>query len=271
MIGVVESRAAARLGASVAGCAAGLGLVVTLVVQTLGTLPDAVMGPGQVAPVRPTFQAVEPRMLGAQRVGETQVVVQLPLFTPVDQAAQFGDRYGLGLEDSFPAFGKYVFNLPQISVQPGTQPGTAVIYFPAQASLADIHDYLTSNRLTVRRWYHVNDGGGQTPAKAALVLLPRVRLELVNAARGIWRATLPAHLDLARLNEWAAGVGIRIIRYDAGTGVVLIKGPAVARPASVTRVVRRVISRPAIATPKPRTVSPPAGFIFRPAAGRHGC
>ncbi|HEY3194194.1 MAG TPA: hypothetical protein VGK42_03055, partial [Candidatus Dormibacteraeota bacterium] len=91
----MEGRAANGLGATVGACAAGLALVVAMVVQTLGPLPGSVLGRGHAAPGQTTFQAAPPRVLGALQLGETQVLVQLPLFTPTDRAAELGDRYGL--------------------------------------------------------------------------------------------------------------------------------------------------------------------------------
>ena len=174
-------------------------LAVAVVAQTLGTLPFALQAPAQVGSPQATLR-LSPglQILAAVPVGTSQLAVRMAPFTSIDQASQLGDRYGMGLVGASPAFGRYVFSLPQIVVEQGSTRDTATVYFPPRATAAQVTGYLTANRLTVRRWYRP-EVGVEDQGRIALVSLPRITPVLVDATAGIWKALIPANLDAATL------------------------------------------------------------------------
>ena len=166
-------------------------------------------------------------------------------FTTESAASALGATYGMNLLADFPAFGRYIFSLPQIRVGPGPELHTATIYFPPYATQADINAFLTHNGLTVNTWVSTDDTTGRT----AVVALPQIKPQLIDPANGVWQAFVAANLDRSRLDSWASANGVQIISYDPNTGQVLIQGP---KPQPVyTRVVRKV-------TPVVTTNTPPA-------------
>jgi hypothetical protein len=155
-------------------------------------------------------------------------------FTTENAASALGATYGMNLLADFPAFGRYIFSLPQIRIGPGPEQHTATIYFPPYATQADITAFFTHNGLQVNAWVSTDDTTGRT----AVVALPQIKPTLVDQQRGIWQAWVALNLDRGRLDGWASANGVQIISYDPNTGQVLIQGP---KPQPVyTRVVRTV-------------------------------
>src|SRR5713226_6560903 len=155
-------------------------------------------------------------------------------FTSENTASALGAKYGMDLLAEFPAFGRYVFSLPQIRIGPGPELHTATIYFPPYATTADINAFMTRNGLGVSTWVSTEDATGRT----AVVTLPQIQPHLIDEQRGIWQASVPVGLDRSRLDGWASVNGVQIIAYDPNTGQVQIQGP---KPQPVyTRVVRTI-------------------------------
>src|SRR6202049_5002290 len=157
-------------------------------------------------------------------------------FTSQSGASALGAKYGMQLLTAFPAFGRYIFSLPQIRIGPGPVQHTATIYFPPYATAGDINTYLTRNGLSVQTWLSADDTAGRT----AIVALPQIKPVLIDAQNGIWQAWVGAGIDRSRIDAWAATNGLQIISYDSGTGEVRIQGP---KPKPV--LIRTVISKPA--------------------------
>src|SRR6266852_1484389 len=166
-------------------------------------------------------------------------------FTSENTASALGAKYGMDLLAEFPAFGRYVFSLPQIRIGPGPELHTATIYFPPYATTADINAFMTRNGLGVSTWVSTEDATGRT----AVVTLPQIQPHLIDEQRGIWQASVPVGLDRSRLDGWASANGVQIIGYDPNSGEVQIQGP---KPQPVyTRVVHTV-------APVVTTTTPPA-------------
>src|SRR5216684_2430445 len=164
-------------------------------------------------------------------------------FTSENTASALGAKYGMDLLAEFPAFGRYVFSLPQIRIGPGPELHTATIYFPPYATTADINAFMTRNGLGVSTWVSTEDATGRT----AVVTLPQIQPHLIDEQRGIWQASVPVGLDRSRLDGWATANGVQIIGYDPNSGEVQIQGP---KPQPVyTRVVHTVA--PVVTTTTP--------------------
>jgi len=211
---------------------------VSMIAQNVGTLPQTAFAtsPSTVGSVSSLSQSRSPMVLGADAFGTSQIVVRMPNFTSPGVAQNLGATYGMQLVSAFPAFGRYVFNLPSIQVDPGVSSDTAIVTFPPRATPAEINAYIAANNLTIKSWYlQRNLDGDPNPGRVALVALPQIRPQLIDAERGLWRAKLPANLDAAALRSWATSSGIQIVGYDQSTGALTIQGPAM--PAPVVRTV----------------------------------
>src|SRR5713101_7768585 len=104
-------------------------------------------------------------------------------FTSENTASALGAKYGMDLLAEFPAFGRYVFSLPQIRIGPGPALHTATIYFPPYATGGDINEFLARNGLQVQTWLSTDDAAGRT----AIVALPQIKPELIDERNGVWR------------------------------------------------------------------------------------
>ncbi|HET9781350.1 MAG TPA: hypothetical protein VFR33_06185, partial [Candidatus Dormibacteraeota bacterium] len=178
-----------------------------------------------------------------------RVTMTLTPFTSRGVAVAIGKQYGMDLIGSSPAFGQYVFSLPQIKIGAGPSPHTATVYFPPFATTSDISNYLTHNGLQVATWTSTDD----TTGRVAVVELPQITPVLIDAANGIYRASVPAGIDRSRLDDWAKTNGVQIISYDSTTGTLLIQGPK-PKPVLVRTVVRRPATTSTTTTPAPQTV-----------------
>src|SRR5579864_2475146 len=150
-----------------------------------------------------------------------EAVMAFTPFTSPNVAAAFGAQYGMKMLNALPAFGQFIFALPQIQIGPGPQPHTVTVYFPPYATQSDINAYLASNGLTVQTWLSTDDASG----RSVVVGLPQIRPVLINARLGIWRAMVVPNFDQARINAWATANGLKVISYNPPTGEVLIQGP----------------------------------------------
>ena len=150
-----------------------------------------------------------------------QATMTFTPFTPGRVAAAFGNQYGMQLIANYPAFGQYIFSLPQIRIGPGPQQHTATVYFPPNATQADIDAYIAKNALTVQTWVSTDNSSG----RVAVVALPQIQPVLVNAQLGIWRAMLAPNIDRSRIDSWAQTNAVQVISYNPTTGELLIQGP----------------------------------------------
>lgn len=189
---------------------------------------------------------------------EGQVAVQLAASTPVSMAEALAERFGLTLLSGDEKTGRYVFALPQIEME-SLHGDQATIRFPALATWADISDYLSKNQLRVRRWLPEQDGD-----RLAVVTLPETRLvpELVNRAQGMYRVTLPAHLEQTLVAAWALDSKLRLLQYDRENGETLLQ-PLDWRPPPPPApvLVRAPVPVPApvpVRAPAPPAAVPPA-------------
>src|SRR5713226_4804007 len=219
------------------GAAAG-SVALVLVVQSFATYTTASPVPVTVATSAPAASDSVPRTPVVSGVAvDTQhgwATLTMAPFTSDNAASALGAKYGMQLLADFPAFGRYVFSLPQIRIGPGPELHTSTIYFPPFATTDDINAFLTRNGLRVATWVSMADTTGRT----AVVALPQIQPQLIDAQRGIWGATVPVGLDRSRLDGWASVNGVQIIAYDPNAGQVQIQGP---KPQPVyTRVVRTI-------------------------------
>src|SRR5438067_3554302 len=203
-------------------------LAASVVVQSVGQYANTFVPAPAPAAAHATQVATTPPVLGVQTDMDHGVAtLALKRFTTPAAAELLGERYGMQLTASYPAFGRYLYSLPQIRVQPGDSADTALISFPPLATLADIKDYLAANQLTLKSWVR---SGEPADGRSALVSLPQVTPELVDGQQGIWRASIPKHIDGDKLSAWAASSNIQVISYDASTGELLIQGPKQPEP-----------------------------------------
>ncbi|TMD73457.1 MAG: hypothetical protein E6I81_04345, partial [Chloroflexi bacterium] len=160
--------------------------------------------------------------------GPNQITVLFQPFTPTDAAETWGNRYGLQLVSYSPAFGRYTFDLPRVSVDP-VGADQALIEFPPLSQNSDIRAFLFDNHLTVIKWAHsARDASfplSDPLVRVALVRLPKVNLHRIDQAKGTWGALLPAHLDIGKVRSWAQASGLELINYDPNTGDVDVYAP----------------------------------------------
>src|SRR2546430_165431 len=153
--------------------------------------------------------------------GPNQITVLFQPFTPTDAAETWGNRYGLQLVSYSPAFGRYTFDLPRVSVDP-VGADQALIEFPPLSQNSDIRAFLFDNHLTMIKWAHsARDASfplSDPLVRVALVRLPKVNLHRIDQAKGTWGALLPAHLDIGKVRSWAQASGLELINYDPNTG-----------------------------------------------------
>ena len=238
--------------------ATGFVATVSLIVQNVGTLPQAAIvtnAPSTVSSASALKLPGQAQVLGADPVGAGQVMVRMPAFTTPGAADRLGQTYGMELVGLYPAFGRYLFNLPQIRVEPADTSSRALVFFPPRASAGEINAYLAANQLKVERWYRTNVLAGETPERTALVTLPRITPVMVDGVRGIWKSIIPMNIDSTRLSAWATTAGIHVISYDPSTGALLIKGPAIAPRYVVTKPPVRRAAAPVVTQ---HVVTPPA-------------
>ncbi|MBV8196488.1 MAG: hypothetical protein JOY80_13300, partial [Candidatus Dormibacteraeota bacterium] len=207
---------------------------VSLTVQNVAAY--AVISPGASAQTAPTSYTPHTTIYGISidRTNDVALIAMTP-FTSEKLAIAFGQQYGMQLIEFEPAFGRYVFTLPQIKIGPGPEQHEATVYFPPFASTSDINSFLTGNGLVVVSWTTQDDAQG----RVAVVALPQVKPVLVNPTQGIWQANVMPNIDPATIALWARTNGIHLISYTSPTGVILIQGP---KPKPVYTIVRRPVT-----------------------------
>ena len=225
-------------------------VALVLVVQSVATYSSLVPIVRSIAlPAAPVTTSKAPLVVGV--AVDTQhgfATLTMPPFTSENGASALGAKYGMQLLTDFPAFGRYIFSLPQIRIGPGPQQHTATIYFPPYATPSDVDAFIARNALTVQTWLSTDDTVGRT----AIVALPQIKPVLIDAQNGIWQAWVGIGIDRGRLDAWATTNGLQIISYNSKTGELLIQGPK-PRPVYV-----RVVHKGAPPVAKTTTVTPPA-------------
>jgi hypothetical protein len=214
-------------------------VALVLVVQSVATYTSLVPIVRSVAGpvITPTTAYRSPQVTGVSIDNQNGfATLTMTPFTSQSGASALGAKYGMQLLTDFPAFGRYIFSLPQIRIGPGPAQHTATIYFPPYATAGDINTYLTRNGLAVQTWVSTDDTAGRT----AVVTLPQIMPVLIDAQNGIWQAWVGAGIDRSRIDAWAATNGLQIISYDSRTGELRIQGP---KPKPV--LIRTVIHKPA--------------------------
>ncbi len=164
---------------------------VSLIAQNVGTLPQAVIVSGAPSAISSTYSLAtsrEAQVLGAEPFGTSQVMLGMNNFTSPDAADRLGAIYGMQLAGAYPAFGRYLFNLPQIRVDSGTAPDTALVTFPPRTTPAQVTSYLASNQLRVTRWYRSRDVLGEIPSRGRLQVGRRKRYPGRQLRSRHWRA-----------------------------------------------------------------------------------
>ncbi|HEY8810987.1 MAG TPA: hypothetical protein VIO86_00690, partial [Candidatus Dormibacteraeota bacterium] len=240
-VGTADRRAG--LGGLAAASLTAALLMFAVVAQGLGPFAGSVLGASSTTATAPIVnRPAAPLALLPGGAGE--IVLRFAPFTPASAAEHWAAPYGLELIAANPALGRYVFAVPQIHID-AISPDTAVVTFPSTSTAADVATYLTDNHLTVVRWVPASAlrvlPGEQLPrSHTAIVQLPQVKLQLADAANGIWSAILPAHLDATRLNDWANANGLQVISYDPQTGALRVLVPGTALPAPLSTAAAQV-------------------------------
>ena len=100
--------------------ASAFGVTVAMLVQNVGEFTDPSVATSAASTTSSdTVQSRGPVVLGADPLGDTQIVVRMAPFTNPLAAQQLGEEYGLHMVGSSPSFGRYVFDLPTIDVAAG--------------------------------------------------------------------------------------------------------------------------------------------------------
>src|SRR5712664_1234140 len=127
-------------------------VALVLVVQSFATYSTTPPVPVAIATSAPASDATSRTPVVSAVAVDTQhgwATLTMAPFTSENSASALGSKYGMQLLTDFPAFGRYVFSLPQIRIGPGPELHTATIYFPPYATTADINAFLTRNGLQV--------------------------------------------------------------------------------------------------------------------------
>jgi len=88
----------------------------------------------------------------------------------------------------------------------------------------------STGALVVVATHHLDFGSSQ------VVSLPKVALQPVDLATGIYSGTIPAHLSPTTVSDWAQAQGLTVVSYDANTGAITVRAP-VAAPVPAPAVV----------------------------------
>src|SRR5229473_4218274 len=230
-------------------------VALVLVVQSVATYTSLVPLVRSIVPAAaPSTATRAPLVVGVSIDNQNGfATLTMTPFTSANAASALGATYGMRLLTDFPAFGQYVFSLPQIRIGPGPALHTATIYFPPYATSADVDSFLARNGLQVQTWTSIDDAAGRT----AVVVLPQIQPVLIDAQNGVWRAMVGAGIDRSRIDAWAATNGLQIISYNPNTGELLIQGP---KPKPV--LVRTVIRKPAAPVVTTTTSTPQTSKLY---------
>src|SRR6266508_4303395 len=175
---------------------------------------------------------VLPRQAGVlsatQGPGKDQIILRMSSPFVNEQVQGIADRFGLDLVTSYPAFGTYVLNLPQITVDVKSNQA-ATVYFPKIATWQQIKSYIVDNGLTlIPSRYRPDDGGWFINVR-----LPQIQAQPIDKYAGLWRVTLPGHPSLERVTQWATSKGFAVVRFDSQTGTAVLRGHPVPRPRTI--------------------------------------
>ncbi|HKB34003.1 MAG TPA: hypothetical protein VKF16_09065, partial [Candidatus Dormibacteraeota bacterium] len=226
-----------KLIAGTGAMAASVALV--LVVQSVATYTSLVPIVRSIVPAAAPSTATRAPLVTGVAIDNQNGFAALTMtpFTSANAASALGATYGMRLLTDFPAFGQYIFSLPQIRIGPGPEQHTATIYFPPYATSGDINAFLSRNGLGVQTWVSSDDAAGRT----AVVTLPQIKPVLIDAQNGVWRAMVGAGIDRSRIDAWAATNGLQVISYNPNTGELLIQGPK-PKPVLVRTVIRTPVA-----------------------------
>src|SRR5207302_5630185 len=110
----------------------------------------------------------------------------------------------------------------------------AIVNFPGITPQSDVDKFVSDNHLTIVGWLPQPMAQNRAGERSAIVALPPIQLQVIDAVNGIFGATVPAHLDASRLNEWAQSSGLELVSYDAESGALRVHKPVPVAPAAVT-------------------------------------
>ena len=132
MLGRPALKAVLKLLVGTGAMAGSVALV--LVVQSVATYTSLVPIVRSVAApvITPTTAYRSPQVTGVSIDNQNGfATLTMTPFTSQSGASALGAKYGMQLLTEFPAFGRYIFSLPQIRIGPGPEQHTATIYlFP---------------------------------------------------------------------------------------------------------------------------------------------
>src|SRR5258708_6004844 len=214
-------------------------VALVLVVQSVATYTSLVPIVRSIVPAAAPSTATRAPLVTGVAIDNQNGFAALTMtpFTSANAASALGATYGMRLLTDFPAFGQYIFSLPQIRIGPGPEQHTATIYFPPYATAGAISAFLSRNGLGVQTWVSSEDAAGRT----AVVTLPQIKPVLIDAQNGVWRAMVGAGIDRSRIDAWAATNGLQVISYNPNTGELLIQGPK-PKPVLVRTVIRTPVA-----------------------------
>lgn len=186
-----------------------------------GSLPPAGAAPSNAASPSLVPDSAVLEVAQTQKAGE--VVLRFQPGISAATAAAAGRHYGLELTGgtllSGPtAPGRFIFQIPQVTVEPLT-PTTAIVIFPNVTRSSDRRAYLADHNLRVLRWARAIDD-----VVTARVGLPAAQLNplLVDPIAGLFQVSLSAGLDQASVSDWAASQLMRLLTYDPSSGVTVV-------------------------------------------------
>ena len=113
-------------------------VALVLVVQSVATYTSLVPIVQSIVPAAaPSTATRAPVVVGVSIDNQNGfATLNMTPFTSANAASALGATYGMQLLTEFPAFGQYIFSLPQIRIGPGPQQHTATIWFPPYATAA---------------------------------------------------------------------------------------------------------------------------------------
>src|SRR5947209_374303 len=197
-----------------------------------------------------------------------RLMISFPPGTSAELAQAAVQRFGLTFVSGDAATGRYLFDLPQISLQV-LSPATALALIPQGLTRLDALQFFAANHLRLLRW--LRPLPEQPPMQQAEVALP-VAPAVANPPRApSMRTTLPRGLSLSTIAAWARAHGLRLQSYNSATGLTTLQplnpyAPVTYPPAFLTppAVVKHVHPLPPAPAPKP--VTPPAAAVAPRAA-----
>ena len=203
------------------------------------------------------------------------LVVNFPPGTKENLVIAAVGSLGLSIIRGDVATGRYLFNLPKVSVfieKAGADSNAsdkAWINFPRLYSEEDINSYFSKNNLKIDRWFL----DPETSDRFAVVSLPRMEATLTDPERGYYTITL-SPTDQESLDAWARESGVRIIQYDSRTGETIVqpldwKGTIVTDPVAPAKTAAPTTAPAQSTSPAPARTAPPMSEL-KPGVDRNG-